>query len=128
MERLNLDCRPPVAAIGRRVNTLWTPETGLRQPLPLSQGDHHFCVPHASLPLAVAAPELMAGTGGVKKWGPRTPAMAAGLTNRVGSWRAVRLWRVPPWLQPCVKEGRDDFEAGKSRRKACVCPRACGTA
>jgi hypothetical protein len=28
--------------------------------------------------------------------------MAAGLTDRVGSLRAVRMFRVPPWPQPPV--------------------------
>ena len=34
-ERLNLDLRQHVAAIGRRVNTLCTHEAGIRQPLAL---------------------------------------------------------------------------------------------
>src|SRR5436190_9042850 len=83
VERLNLDLRQHVAAIGRRVNTLCKHETGLRQQLALFQVYHNFCLPHASLCLALAAPELIEGTGGGKKWRQRTPAMAAGLTNRV---------------------------------------------
>ena len=103
IERLNLDLRQHVAAIGRRVNTLCTHETGLRQQLAVFQVYHNFCLPHASLRLALAAPELFEGTGGVKKWRQRTPAMAARLTDRVWSLRAVLMYRVPPWPQPQVR-------------------------
>jgi len=40
------------------------------------------------------------GTGSAKPWQPRTPAMAAGLTERVWTLREVVLLRVPPWPQP----------------------------
>jgi hypothetical protein len=39
------------------------------------------------------------GTGALKRWQPRTPAMAAGLTERVWSLREVLMYRVPPWPQ-----------------------------
>jgi hypothetical protein len=42
--------------------------------------------------------ELMPGTGAIKRWQPRTPAMAARLTERVRSLREVLLYRVPQWL------------------------------
>jgi hypothetical protein len=42
----------------------------------------------------------MHGSGSVKVWRPCTPAMAAGLTDRVWSLRVVLLFRVLPWLQP----------------------------
>ena len=87
-------------AIGRRVNTLCTHKTGLRQQLAVFQVYHNFCLPHASLRLVFAAPELIVGTGGVKKWHQRTPAMAAGLTNQVWNLREVLMYRVPPWPQP----------------------------
>ena len=40
------------------------------------------------------------GTGFAKLWRPCTPAMVAGLTDRVWSLRDVLLFRVPPWPQP----------------------------
>jgi hypothetical protein len=81
IEPLNLDCRQHVAAIGRRVNTLCKHEAGLRQQLTLFHVYHNFVLPHASLCLPL--PELAAvpGTGVLKRWQPRTPAMAAGLTG-----------------------------------------------
>ena len=98
IERLNLDVRQHVAAIGRRVNTLCKHEAGLRHQLALFQTYHNFVLPHASLRLPL--PDVTHGTGSVKWWQQRTPAMAAGLTNRVWSLREVLMCRVPPWPQP----------------------------
>jgi transposase-like protein/IS1 family transposase len=98
IERLNLDFRQHVAAIGRRVNTRCKHEAGLRQQLALFQVYHNFVLPHASLRLPLPLP--VHGTGAVKQWQPRTPAMAAGLTDHVWSLREVLLFRVPLWPQP----------------------------
>jgi hypothetical protein len=100
IERLNLDFRQHVAAIGQRVNTLCTHEAGLRQQLALFHVYHNFVLPHASLRLPLPLPEPIHGTGAVKQWQPRTPAMAAGLTDHVWSLREVLLFRVPLWPQP----------------------------
>lgn len=100
IERLNLSMRQHVAAIGRRVTTLCKHEDGLRQQLALYQVYYNFCLPHASL--RVPLPQLLPtnGTGSATQWRPRTPAMAAGLTERVWTLREVLLCRVPPWPQP----------------------------
>jgi IS1 family transposase/transposase-like protein len=99
IERLNLDFRQHVAAIGRRVNTLCKHEAGLRQQLTLFHVCHNFVLPHASLRLPLPELEAVPGAGAIKRWQPRTPAMAAGLTDRVWSVREVLLYRVPPWPQ-----------------------------
>jgi len=99
VERLNLDLRQRVAAIGRRVNTLCQGEAGLQQPLVLFQVYHNFVLPHASLRQALAEPLPTNGRGSAKVWRPCTPAMAAGLTDHVWSLREVLLFRVPPWPQ-----------------------------
>ena len=100
IERLNLTIRQHVAAVGRRVSTLCKHEAGLRQQLVLYHVYHNFCLPHASLrqPLSQLLPTH--GHGAPKTWQPRTPAMAAGLTDHVWTLRAVLLFRVPPWPQP----------------------------
>lgn len=98
VERLNLDFRQHVAAIGRRVNTLCKHEAGRRQQLAIFHTYHHCVLPHASL--RVPLPKVIQGMESVPRWQPRTPAMAAGLTDRVWSLREVLMWRVPPWPQP----------------------------
>ena len=100
VERLNLDIRQRVAAIGRRVNTLCQGEAGVRDQLALFQVYHNFVVPHASLRQPLPAPEVTNGRGSAKVWRPCTPAMAAGLTDHVWTLREVLLFRVPPWPQP----------------------------
>ena len=100
VERLNLDIRQRVAAIGRRVNTLCQGEAGVRDQLTLFHVYHNFVVPHASLRQPLLAPEVTTGRGSAKRWRPCTPAMAAGLTDHVWTLREVLLFRVPPWPQP----------------------------
>ena len=100
VERLNLTMRQHVAAVGRRVSTLCKGEDGLRQQLALYHVYYNFCLPHASLRQPVPQPIPTNGTGSAKMWQPQTPAMAAGLTDHVGTLREVLLYRVPPWPQP----------------------------
>ena len=99
VERLNLDIRQRVAAVGRRVNTLCQGEEGLRQQLTVYHAYYNFCLPHASLRQPLLVPELTNGSGSAKVWRPCTPAMAAGVTDHVWSLKEVLLYRVPPWPQ-----------------------------
>jgi IS1 family transposase len=100
VERLNLSLRQHVAAIGRRVSTLCKGEEGLHQQLALYHVYYNFCLPHTSLRQALPQPLPTHGTGSAKRWQPRTPAMAAGLTDHGWTLREVLLFRVPPWPQP----------------------------
>ena len=100
VERLNLDIRQRVAAIGRRVNTLCTGEDGLQHQLVLFQSYHNFVLPHASLRQPLSAPEPTHGRGSAKLWRLCTPARAAGWTDHVWTLREVLMFRVPPWPQP----------------------------
>jgi IS1 family transposase len=100
VERINLAIRQHVAAVGRRVSTLCKGEDGLRQQLAVFHCYYNFCLPHASVRQPLAQPERTNGTGSAKRWQPRTPAMAAGLTDHVWTLREVLLCRVPPWPQP----------------------------
>src|SRR5712664_1311769 len=100
VERINLSIRQHVAAVGRRVSTLCKGEDGLRQQLVLYHLYYNFCLPHASVCQPLLPPEPTHGTGSAKRWQPRTPAMAAGLTDHVWTLREVLLFRVPPWPQP----------------------------
>jgi hypothetical protein len=76
VERLNLDIRQRVAAIGRRVNTLCQGEAGLRDQLALFHVYHNFVLPHASLRQPLPVAEVTNGRGAAKGWRPCTPAMA----------------------------------------------------
>ena len=100
--RVNLSIRQHVAAVGRRVSTLCKGEDGLRQQLALYHVYYNFCLPHASLRVPLPQPLPTNGTGSTTPWRPRTPAMAAGLTDRVWTLREVLLFRVPPWPQPAM--------------------------
>jgi IS1 family transposase len=103
VERLNLDFRQHVAAIGRRVNTLCKHEAGVRQQVALFQVYHNFVLPHARLRRPLPQPEPTNGTGSAKRWRPCMPAMAAGLTDHMWRLREVVGFRVPPWLQLSVR-------------------------
>jgi IS1 family transposase len=100
VERINLSLRQHVAAIGRRVTTLCKGEEGLRQQVALYHVYYNFCLPHTSLRQPLTQSEPILGSGSAKRWQPRTPAMAAGLTEHVWTLREVLLFRVPPWPQP----------------------------
>jgi IS1 family transposase len=99
-ERLNLDIRQRVAAVGRRVNTLGKGEDRLLLQLAVFHGYHNFVLPHMSLRQLLPVPESTNGRGSAKLWQPCTPAMAAGLTDHVWTLQEGLLFRVPPWPQP----------------------------
>ena len=103
VERLNVDRRQRVAAVGRRVNTLCQGEDGLRHPLTVSHAYDHCCLPHARVRQPRLVSEPTNGSGSAKVWRPGTPAIAGGWTAHVWSLKEVRLYRVPPWPQPQVR-------------------------
>jgi len=100
VERLNLDIRQRVAAIGRRVNTLCQGEDSLLDQLGLFEVYHNLVLPHTSLRQPLLIPEVTNGRGSTRVWRPCTPAMAAGVTDHVWTLKEVLLYRVPPWPQP----------------------------
>ena len=99
IERLNLTIRQHVAAVGRRVTTLCKGEDGIQQQLALYHVYYNFCLPHASLRQPLLQPEPTHGTGSAKRWQPRTPAMAAGLTDHVWTLREVLCLGVRGWSE-----------------------------
>jgi hypothetical protein len=100
IERVNLSRRPQVAAVGRRVMPLCPGAAGGRPQLALDPTSSKGCLPHASLRQPLPEPEPPHGHGSAKRWQPRPPALAAGLTEHVWTLREVRRFRVPPWPQP----------------------------
>ena len=99
VERLNLDIRQRVAAVGRRVNTLCQSADGMQHQLVVFHAYYNFVLPHASLRQPWLAPKAANGTGAAKVWQPCTPAMAAGLTDHVWTLQEMLMFRVPPWPQ-----------------------------
>jgi IS1 family transposase len=100
VERLNLTIRQHVAAVGRRVSTLCKGADGWRQQVAVFHCYDNICLPHASVRQPLPQPEPTNGTGSATPWRPCTPAMAAGLTDRVWRLQEVLLCSVPPWPQP----------------------------
>ena len=130
-ERLNRSRRQQVAAMGQRVTTLCKHEAGVRQPWALDQVYSNVGLPHASLRVPLRPLFPTNGTGSATPGRPRTPAMAAGLTERVWPLREVWLFRVPPWPQPVGGEHAGGWaaarEGGLTGRRAATRPasRAC---
>jgi hypothetical protein len=100
VERLNLDIRQHVAAIGRRVNTLCQGEDGMQHQLVVFHVYHNFVLPHMSLHQPLQVSELTNGRTSAKWWQPYTPTMAARLTDHVWTLQEVLLFRVSPWSPP----------------------------
>src|SRR5262249_44624602 len=77
VERLTLDIRQRVAAIGRRVHTLCQGEAGVWEQCALLHVSHHCVLPHASLRQPLLVPAVPNDRGAAQVWRPWTPAMAA---------------------------------------------------
>lgn len=100
IERLNLNIRQHVAALGRKVISLAKSDSGLNNQLALRQGYYNFCLPHSALRIPLPEPQPTKGNGSPKKWQLRTPGMAAGVTDRMWRMEELLLFRVPSWRQP----------------------------
>lgn len=86
-----------MAALGRKVISLAKTDDGLRAQLSLWRAYYNFCLPHSALRLPLPGPLPTKGNGSPKKWQQRTPAMAAGSTDRIWHMEQLLLFRVPPW-------------------------------
>ena len=94
IERLNATFRARLASLTRRGRALARCTLTLQHGMYLIGTVYNFCTPHASLRL----PTPEAGMRGV----PRTPAMAAGITEHCWSVRELLSYHVPPprWTPP----------------------------
>jgi hypothetical protein len=66
VERLNLDIRQRVAAVGRRANTHCQGAVGVRQQVAVYHVYYHSCLPHASLRQPLPGLEVTNGHGSAK--------------------------------------------------------------
>jgi transposase-like protein/IS1 family transposase len=100
IERLNLGLRTGVSALIRRSASAVCSEAALARRVEIYRAIYHFVRPHAGLRLGSPVPLLCTRGRSCRRFEPRTPAMAAGLTNRVWSMEQLLLHPVPPKTPP----------------------------
>ncbi len=100
IERVNLTVRHGIAALARR--TWATAQQGpqLQAHLEWWRAYYHFVRPHESLRVALVQPQARGGKRLAQRYQQRTPAMAAGRTNRRWTVREVLCHPLSP--VPCA--------------------------
>jgi IS1 family transposase/transposase-like protein len=93
IERLNLTVRHGVAALARRTWATAQQSPQLLAHLEWWRAYYHFVRPHQSLRVALVQPCEQGGTLLAQRYRQRTPAMAAGRTNR--RWTAREVLSCP---------------------------------
>ena len=93
VERLNLTLRHALAALSRRSWATAQLTGELYAHLECWRAYYHFCRPHSSLRLTLEVPQLRRGKQTPRRYAPRTPAMAAGLTDHI--WSVEELLAFP---------------------------------
>jgi hypothetical protein len=99
IERVNLTVRHGVAALARRSWATAQQAPQLLVHLEWWRGYYHFVRPHASLCVALVEPRERGSKRLAQRYRQRTPAMAAGRTNR--RWTAGEVLCYPPPPLPC---------------------------
>lgn len=101
IERLNATFRQRLNSLGRQTRTLVRKAQTLEAGMYVIGCLYNFCDPHHSLRLKLSVGRLS------YRWVPRTPAIAAGLTDHI--WSLPELFSLnippPPW-KPSYKRGR----------------------
>jgi IS1 family transposase len=95
IERVNLTVRHGVAALARRTWATSQQAPQLLAHLEWWRAYYHFVRPHASLRVALVLPRERGGRLLAQRYRQRTPAMAAGRTNRRWSTREVISYPLP---------------------------------
>src|SRR5262249_13462665 len=96
IERVNLTVRHGVAALARRTWATAQQTPHLRAHLEWWRAYYHFVRPHASLRIVLMQPRERGGKCLAQQYRQRTPAMAAGKTNRRWTAREVLCYPLPP--------------------------------
>lgn len=96
IERLNATFRSRIAALVRRGRALARQTTTLYHGMYLMGTVYNFCTYHKSLRVPLYLP------GNRRRWVPRTPAIAAGITDHRWTVEELLSFRVPlpPWRPP----------------------------
>jgi len=103
IERDNLTSRLHNSRLTRKTLRFSKKRTMLEAAVALEDAYYNFCLPHASLKRPLDPPIPTKGNGSPKKWLPRTPMMAEGLTDRVWTLETLLSFRMPPrhlWVDP----------------------------
>jgi IS1 family transposase len=96
IERVNLTVRHGVAALARRTWATSQQAPQLLAHLEWWRAYYHFVRPHAALRVALVQPRERGGKLVAHRYQQRTPAMAAGRTNRRWTAREVLSCPLPP--------------------------------
>jgi len=101
IERLNGTFRSRIVALVRRGRSLARRLGTLQQAVYLVGTVYNFCAPHKSLRRVLYLPHNN------RRWVPRTPAIAAGITDHIWTVQELLTYRVPlpPW-EPPKRRGR----------------------
>ena len=95
VERENLAFRQHNRRLTRKTNGFSKELPWLEKQLWLSLAYTHLVLPHDSLSQELPMVEPTRGTGSPRRWQPRTPAMAAGLTDHVWTTDELLSYRAP---------------------------------
>src|SRR6266516_1073026 len=96
IERVNLTIRHGIAALARRTWATAQQSPYLLAHLEWWRAYYHFVRPHQSLRVALMQPRERGGKKVAQRYRQRTPAMAAGRTNRRWTTREVLSCPLPP--------------------------------
>ncbi|EDN67498.1 conserved hypothetical protein [Beggiatoa sp. PS] len=95
IERDNLTQRQSNRRLTRRSNGFSKELSWFDSPLWLSLAYYHLVLPHQSLRQKLLNSEPTLGTGYQRCWQPRTPAMAASITDHIWTTSELLSYRVP---------------------------------
>jgi Integrase core domain len=96
IERVNLTVRHGIAALARRTWATAQQSPSLLAHLEWWRAYYHFVRPHQSLQVTLVQPRERGGKLVAQRYRQRTPAMAAGRTNRRWTTREVLSCPLPP--------------------------------
>jgi IS1 family transposase/transposase-like protein len=96
LERLNLTLRHALAPLARKSGSFCKDRTQMRRRVVLFQAFYNFARPHMSLRVPLADQESYTAGLIQPKWSPRTPGMAAGLTDHVWTFRELLTVKFEP--------------------------------
>lgn len=109
IERLNATFRSRLAPLARRTRSLLRQTERLNLAMYLVGCVYNLCTDHESL----RVPGIL---GGKRKWLPRTPAMAANITDHRWTVQELLSYRIPPplWIPP-KRRGRPPKAVAQAR-------------